>query len=395
MKYLFTFLLLAAPMLPVPAQEAELKPEPIVELAEAAEDADRPGAPEEGALEGAVEKENVEEPALPLPEWTPEDRKALITGKLVPGKALLGISKFDGDETIAPASSDYDTDPTLAKTNPKEIPAEFLPRYRARQSGQRIIDPQGLLSAQERLDHEHFLSLQAAESPVKVQLVLFDREQIPPSGLNLTSLMEGPFRGDEWTVVVQYYLGSPKRSQIAFSEDLQKITDDTRRLELIRKAVGGSLRQSDPDSQLHSFLISLTNQLYWMEEKVEEEKKRQALISASEDISAADQAALIAAGPSEPIEQAPEDRMTIGKLAMEIAMIAGWAGVAVLSVALLVAMVLVYRRCKVYRFPELEHDYRLGAAHAGGVGPVMKFANPNLSPSAQRSEAMPDYLTKI
>ena len=47
-----------------------------------------------------------------------------------------------------------------------------------------------------------------------------------------------------------------------------------------------------------------------------------------------------------------------------------------------------------YRFPEIEVEARLGASHAAGIGAVVNFASPAISPANQR-EQLPEYLRRI
>lgn len=228
-----------------------------------------------------------------------------------------------------------------------------------------------------------------------IYLVLFDSEQMVPAGINLRSLMKRSYHKFDRSLVVMYHVGAPKRTQLSYTEDLAKVLGGQQR-EMTKRAISSALRQSDPQSQLHSLLVSLGNQLYWLEETAQVK-----LASRSEGDEAAieltfnedgslDKGAneLAAKEPNPLIEKLQGWLQTLG-----ISLMFAAAGLAVVTA--LIGLIWLYFRYKRYSLPEIEVEERLAAPHAAGVGPVMKFANPNLAPTAQAGENVPDYLTRL
>jgi hypothetical protein len=67
------------------------------------------------------------------------------------------------------------------------------------------------------------------------------------------------------------------------------------------------------------------------------------------------------------------------------------AGSGLGGLALLFVLRGIWKSNARYRFPEFEVECRLAGDHAAGIGAVISFASPTLSPGVQR-EQVPDYL---
>ena len=111
--------------------------------------------------------------APPMPEWQPEDLKALKEGELVPGLLLL----TEEEPVLAVPAPE---EPVEAVAPPPEVAEQYLDAYFGERPQGFLVDPQGLLGTKGFRDREKFLQYHAGDSKIDLFVYLFDGGQEIP-----------------------------------------------------------------------------------------------------------------------------------------------------------------------------------------------------------------------
>ncbi len=317
----------------------------------------------------------------PLPEWSEEDRKALLAGELVPGALLF----FMEDEEVLTENAPPEIRPpspeeiAAPEADANEVPERFLESYFGQRPEGFLVDPQGLLDAKATKDRSGFLRYHAADSGIDLYVYLLEGGQDIPAGVRHDELAERFFSEGKPAVLVFYFLGAPQRSLIQMSPGLGDAVTAAERQRALASSVAEALQKSDPLQQFEAFCVQMSIRLYWME-------RAAGLVS--------EPLALEADLPERRSEAAPEPSV-FKEWAMKTA--GRWAGTAVLALggaAFAVAGLWSLRARRRFRFPEFDVAPRLGGGHGAGIGAVISFGSMSQSPASQRSE-VPDYLAGI
>lgn len=318
-----------------------------------------------------------------LPSWSIEELERIRGGELELGTALFrestgGVSYKDLFEPLElpeeipeiPTEDEY----------PVEIGEEFLATYFAGRPAGYLVDPQEMLSMQERQDRQSFLEYHAGDSQIDLFVYVFDeRQQVPPAG-EIKSIFKRHFsRGQGLSALVYYYMGDPDRSMMVMSPEVYSVIPSTAVKGALIYAKQQGKTKSEPASQLENFSTGLSIRLYWMERELAEAAGKGKLVAdESEELQ-------VVSAKDPPVKQ-PEQTSKL------------LAAVGFVSVVLLLGgLWLLYRwneRKKSYLLPEVDVKPLLAAPHAAGVGAVIHFANATLPPSVQK-EQVPDYLRKM
>lgn len=314
----------------------------------------------------------------PLPEWQPEDLKALKKGELVPG--LLLLTEDTPPEPVAPqAPAPSDEEVAEAARSSPEVAEQYLDAYFGERPEQFLVDPQGLLSKKDFRDREKFLEYHSGDSSIDLYVYLFDGLQSIPSEVREEEIVERHFSGGKPAVVVYYYLGAPQKSDIYVSPLISEDVSAADQRRALASSVEEALEKKDDLAQFEAFCVQLAIRIYWMERA----------------------AKLVSDAPDQPLlrpsakEESAAREVKHSEAAQVIHDLAAEWGIqaAIMSASLLtVAGGLWYvGQKRKYRFPVFDVPQRLGGAHAAGIGAVISFGSTTQSPSSQRND-VPDYL---
>ena len=233
-----------------------------------------------------------------------------------------------------------------------------------------LVDAGELLSpvvAEERMD---FLQHHAGDSMIDLYVYVLDPTWRVPEDVDVSRLFSGMD-----AAVVLYTMGEPQRAGLYLPGHLAEQVTDAEQRRSLQSSVMQASGKADADEQLEAFLVQMSIRLYWMERMI--------------------------AG-AVPTVEAPEIHLPELEVGPEVEVSPmqvpdGWilwmvAG-AVVLVVVPIAWWLRFSRMRC-RFPEFEVEPRLGGRHAAGVGAVISYLSPNVSPAVQRDQ-MPDYLRRM
>ncbi len=314
-----------------------------------------------------------EEELPPLPRWSEEDAARLLQGEELITDALFQLSPEE--ELAAPALGVLEL-PDLGPDNldlidPTQIAEEDVAKFFGQKPKSFLSDPQNLLTRQEYRDRLSFLKYHASDSKVGFYVYVFDEKQIIPPAVRAEELFSRYFADDGPTVLLFYYMGDPKRSEIHLSADLMRSVGRSERNRALQSSINQAIIKSQSVDQLDGFCVQMSIRIYWMEKALE--------------------AGLIA-----PIEE-DEPIKAVNQHAAKIAALQGWwmswripLGVA-LAVVLVGSVFTWWRRRRMtYAFPEFDVAPRLGGEHGAGIGAVISFSSARI-PAAMQREQLPDY----
>lgn len=312
-----------------------------------------------------------------LPTWQEGERAALEESGWIPGATLLTDEPLDGDAPVEPLE--------LEPPNPEEIalglePApeieeKYLEDYFAQRPERFLIDPQGLLGPQDFSERLAFLDYHASDSTIDLFVYLIGAEQDIPSAVREEELIERFFATGRPAVLIDYYLGAPRRSVIYLSPSLTDAISSPEQNRALESSVMQALEKTDPAEQFEKFLIQISIRIYWMERVIAGEPEPTGARSAEVNTAAGKNSTTL-----------DWLRETTVPFMLPSLVFGG-----ILSVAL--GFALWVRRQARYRFPQFEVEPRLGGAHAAGVGAVISFASAALPPASQRDQ-VPEYLRR-
>jgi hypothetical protein len=346
---------------------------------------------------------------LTLPSWSEEDEKAfvepasfLLGGGLLPGTgkpedaeggsqvAATGEPAVgeDGEggagpwmEGVAVLAGALAYGPELGPEGPIEpvvlvrvapdiplppvrvdVPREYVDGYIGGPPKGTLVDPQLLLTEFKKYDIDGFLQYHEEESPYRICMMLFERDQELPDGATLRSLHE-EWYGDEPVALLAYFMGQPERAVVEFGRLARDGLSGSYLASAVESCAEEGLIVENAFNQLERFGMELSVQLYWLEKEL---------------------------GLEPPMPARVEERMA------EAAVVAGesrwdelvdfvgtlprWylvgGGSLLLGVFAGGVVLFGYRRMagrNGHLFPDYEIDARLGGAHSGGGHGVLSF----------------------
>lgn len=318
---------------------------------------------------------------LVMPVWSEESRQRVGGEDWIPGGALLleteEATPEDGTGVKPPTAAE-----TVKEEKPDEIQEHYLEAYFAQRPETFLVDPQGLLDPVSARDRTAFLDYHSSDSQIDFYVYLFGEGQRIPAEVREEELSERLFGGGKPALVLFYYLGEPKRSEVFLSPQLTDSVSDAERRRMIKSSVLAASEKGDAIAQLEAFCVQTAIRIYWMEKA----------------------AGLLVGERVEPVVAKP----VVEEVAASPNRLDGmkeqfgqfwWDWGAVVSVSLAGALFAFggwwYARFRArYRFPDFEVAPRLGGDHAAGIGAVIAFGSTTQSPSAQES-GVPDYFGGI
>jgi hypothetical protein len=261
----------------------------------------------------------------------------------------------------------------------QEIEPALVDKYFAKKPSQFLIDPQAFISGEQRKGIEKLLNNHSADSTIDLYLfVLGENQKLPTEGIN-KDFVSRHFSQGKPVVNLYYYIGNPNRTEMHVSPSIAKAVSSSEQQRSVQSSLIRAMRANGSFEQLEEFIMQFSVRTYWMERMMDEASgKAPAEVSVEET----------------PVVQAKVKKMNPLEMIPE-----KFRGPALIAAAGLGSMVVLWglifwvRSRSRYKFPELEVEARLGGSHAAGVGAVVNFASPAVSPARQR-EQVPEYLRR-
>lgn len=340
-----------------------------------------------------LESESLLSEEEPLPEWEDEELlKSVEDGTVIPGSSLMGrIARerlFSGEEGPLELNEarEEKVEPEHVVEWPPMIAENDLAAYFDEPPSGYLVDPQNLLTPQEKRDREGFFAYHAKDSSIDIYFYLFDSRQEIPEGESVEKVMAERVMAEEVdkegsSVAVFYFLGMPERTQMAFSPLLERKVSEEDQQTILARAVEEALDRSEEVPQIASFSVQLSIRLYWIEKELGDLafKKSELMHPLSElEVVEADEDDLL---------------MKMWNTALMRSIGGGLAILLLTGVSAIFARWLAERK-RIYVFPESEGALLLDAPHAAGVGALINYDSPSLPPSLQRDD-VPDYLQRM
>ncbi|WP_018970565.1 hypothetical protein [Rubritalea marina] len=321
-----------------------------------------------------------------LPEWSEEDKQRLEAGELIVGGALLA------DEFVIP-EREQNVTPSVevvieaVEEKPQEPGFEVLDQnstifgrhllnYFGEQASSHLVDPQQLLSMQERQDFLYALKVHADVAKVPVYVYLFDEEQRVPEGYHPEQNFKRVFKSVEKPIlIVYYYMGAPMRSQLALVGGQSSEVPDWHMRELLWNSSDKAKEKSDVFDQLDAFLGQVSMRLFWVEELLDE-----LVVENRSPLEVAEEANTSEVGSS----KLYQNLIAKVNLSVEQLMLS-------LSVFILILTSFLWWWKRRYIFPDTPSPRRLGAKNGGTCGGVLAFRDAHESPSEQGKRFDKDF----
>ena len=323
---------------------------------------------------------------LELPQWTKEERRKLERGEIIPGASLL---VDDGESVVEQLPKPEKVEalpepPPQPEYDPRMIPSKHLAAYFQQAPGSFLIDPQRLLTMQERMDREGFLQYHAEDSGIDVRLYLFDALQRIPSPYSLSKLVGERYASGPPTAVVCYFVGDPSRTMLAFGGEGADKIDAGNVRKILASSMVKSLEESEPAEQVEAFIVQLSIKLYWLEKSLRED---------GVTVNGGQAGKEVAHVAGDTTGKGGKPAGVMARLRPHLTYLLIGLGGLFLCVVSAFSAVYLWRRNRHYRFPVLELPCRLGADYGAGVGAVIGFSDVFGSPASQRDQ-VPDYLLR-
>ena len=344
-----------------------------------------------GQTSGGPEEEEENAPAPALPAWEEEELEELEAGEYVPGSSLIGRLAQESLESneeevieLAEAVRALPKEVSTEEGDPVNIPEEFLPAYFEKAPEGFLNDPQNLLTSQEFRDREGFLAYHTRDVGIDFYLYLFDGKQQLPEGFDLASLVAGRFDPEEPAAVVFYFLESPERSQLVFTQRVIEAADPSKRREVLEEACEEAGQKSDAVSQLEVFSMEVSARLAWLEKEILEGGGNLFL-----------EEAVVLLGDQGSLDRG-KGLGWMGRLAQSETLFLAVVGTGLVMTAAILGFLgrWIADKRRTYLFPDAEGSPVLEAPYAAGVGGVLSFASSQTPPSRQKSD-VPDYLQRM
>lgn len=320
-------------------------------------------------------------PVAGLPRWSEADQVKLKAGEIVVGQALLTEAGLDSQEDVPKAAEvlieAVEEKPSLFEdqklARDSAVSGVHLQRYFGTRPEESLIDPQELLSMQERADLQHALDLHSQESEVALFVYIFDADQNLPSQYDVRSVYEDLFADNaEPIVVVYYFLEAPLRSRLLLAGGAGDSIPEWQVRELLWNTASKAQQKSAAFDQLEDFVGQLSMRMFWIEETLRELAEQEIYVVEVDAVKGK-----VADARSEKMKEIWEGAAQ-GYVFQAVWCVAGGL------VACFLCVVFVCRRR--YVFPDAASPARLGGAVGGSFGGVLSYRDPHLPPSDQKHQ---------
>lgn len=260
-----------------------------------------------------------------------------------------------------------------------EIEPALIDKYFAKKPNQYLVDPQALITSQQRKTIEKLLSNHAADSTIDLYLFVFrGDQQLPADGKN-KDFMARHFANGKPAAVLYYYLGMPARTGLDLSPSISKTVSASERDRSLQGSLVRAMRQNGSFEQLSEYLMQFSVRTYWMERMMDEASVKPVVQTPK------------AVLPD--LQNVEKEENLLDSIPDQLKKPALLAACALGALVVLSALVWWLRSRARLKFPECAIEARLGGPHAAGIGAVVNFASPDVSPALQRKQ-VPDHLRR-
>lgn len=320
----------------------------------------------------------------PLPSWNARDRKKMIGDGWIAGGSLLTREALLPEDSAAepPLYLEAPTAEELAVSpeDENEVSEEYLAAYFAEKPDGHLVDPQNLLAERERKDLEEFLNDHAGDSSIDIYVYVFGTDQQISGDVREEEVVERLYSVGKPAMVIYYYLGAPQRSTVYLSPVITDAVSAAEQRRALESSVMKAFGSTKPFDQVEAFLVQMSIRIYWMERMAEGTAEQ-----TMQEIPVGERARAIRK------KEIPADRSMKFPAWVRFAV---WIFAAASGGVLALWSFVMWWRSRVrYRFPEFEVERRLGGSHAAGIGAVISFASPAISPAMQRNQ-VPEYMRR-
>jgi len=262
-----------------------------------------------------------------------------------------------------------------------DVPEKYWSDYFAARPKTFLVDPQNLLSAADKRERLEFLNYHASDSSIDLFIYVFGGDQEIPGEVREEEMAERLFSEGRPAAMIFYFMGDPERSLMHFSPSLVSKVPVAEQRRAMESSVMQALAKADASGQFEAFLVQMSVRIYWIERLLGVGDEH------AEKIAVHAKAPVVARKNSKLAELVAPHMEKFREFAIPVAAAGG---------ALLLLLVLRFwlKRRRLYRFPDLEVEPRLGGAHAASVGGVISFASATVPPASQRHQ-MPEYLRRM
>lgn len=327
----------------------------------------------------------------PLPSWNEADKALLKKGEIIVGRSLLvsgvivAVDPDADDDTNAVAEQEISLVPELPELSSEVagskagiLSDEVLEKYFKQKHSYGLVDPQRLLSMQERADLEYALNVHVADEGLPIRLFLFDTGQGVPSRFSPDKVFKELYEEEEnESVMVYYFRGQPKQARFYLGGGNSEYLEGWELRELLYNATSSAREKSEFFAQLEGFIGQLSMGLFWVEQRLEE----------------------LVVSPAKQSTNTQQDGASGGKVQQLVAYCMEAIGAygsrllwLTLGSVLLLLSLLVYRLKRRYRFPVMVGGSRLGGSVGGRSGGVLRYSDPRVPPSEQREQFNETFL---
>jgi hypothetical protein len=236
-----------------------------------------------------------------------------------------------------------------------------------------LIDPQGLLGGKEGKDSLGFLDAHAGDCSIDLFVYVFTGDEEIPVGVSAGKIAERFFAGGRPAAIVYYFMGAPQRAVVLLSSTLTDRVGLPEQRRALESSVIQAMGKTEGPAQMEAFLAQLSMRLYGIERLLGGEGATgERTLEFGKKEKARDRTSATMEKLKPWIESAR--RLMLPGAMMIGVMLVGWA------------LVIVVRWRTRYRLPIMPVEPRLGGEHAAGVGAVISFASPAVTPASQRNQ---------
>jgi hypothetical protein len=246
----------------------------------------------------------------------------------------------------------------------------FIQACRDSPSDSYLIDPDTHVSETQREDLSRFLEFHNRDAKISAYVVVTDRDQIIPEGVDLSQIGSGVLTSRDSCLVV-YPLGEPWRARVFLSNSVHRKANAEYLKSLIDDCATDAKEVTDPLEQMHRFTVRLSIRLFWLEKVTHSENPK------------------IAEAPQIPLVHEDQENREAALTASMIkesqissSLPKHWlvGGVALLSLLGLTTIAATWfsvhkkrLRTHVWMLPEVEAAPRLGGVFSGGGGASIRY----------------------
>ncbi len=252
-----------------------------------------------------------------------------------------------------------------------DVGSEFLAEATAAPQDAHLIDPDHLITETQAEDIGRLLESHAEDARIKAYVMVLDRNQKLPRGINLSSTASGALTRSDSCLAV-FPLGEPWRARLFLSKTVHDAATASYLASLTEDCANDAMLVSDPIEQLHRFSVRLSIRLFWIEKMMADEKPGTQPTAASRMLHPVDESIFDTKTPG---------LLTVRQHSLLTATLHAWP--IFLIIALIIAGTILGLRLRrihlarlkthIWILPDPPFTERLGGAFGGGGGASIQF----------------------